>query len=217
MTFRPGHPRALLVIAPHPDDEAIAAHGLISRLARRGVRVAVLVVSDGAASHPGSATWPPARLIRERQRETKRVMRRVGVAAGAVTFLALPDGRLDAHAPAVRRHVVRATRTLPRPLLALAPSQADAHPDHRVVAAAATRQPGVNWWRYPVWPTGQRLPGARTLSLTAQERMAKRHAIRSYRTQAGRIVDDPDGFAMTAQQIAAFSRPQEIFAPGGTS
>jgi len=211
--FAPGRPRAVLVVAPHPDDETIAAHGLIARLARRGVRVAILVLSDGAASHPGSAAWPAPRLIRERRRETRQVLRRLGVTAAAVTFLRLPDGRLAEHAADVRRHTVRAARALPKPLLALAPSPADAHPDHRIVAAAARHLPGVRWWRYPVWPAGQRLRGARALALTAQERLAKRHAIRSYRTQAGRITDDPTGFAMTAQQIAAFSRPQEVFAP----
>ncbi len=48
--------------------------------------------------------------------------------------------------------------------------------------------------------------------LTAQERLAKRHAIRRYRTQTGRITDDPHGFALTTGQIAAFSRPAEILA-----
>ncbi|MEH3105130.1 MAG: PIG-L family deacetylase [Sphingomonas phyllosphaerae] len=212
MRFDAGRPRALLVVAPHPDDEAIAAHGLIARLARRGVRIAVVVVSDGAASHPASTAWPRARLIRERERETRRAMRRLGVPAAALTFLGLPDGRLDAHRADVRHGIARAARALPTPLLALAPSCADAHPDHRVVAAAAARLPNVHWWRYPVWPAGQRLRGARVLALSTQQRLAKRHAIRSYRTQAGRITDDPGGFAMSRQQIAAFSRPQEVFA-----
>lgn len=50
------------------------------------------------------------------------------------------------------------------------------------------------------------------MPLTAQERLAKRFAIRGYRTQAGRITDDPAGFAMTRAQIAAFSGPVETFA-----
>lgn len=213
MTRRLGHARSVLVVAPHPDDEAIAAHGLIARLSRRGVRVCVLVVSDGAGSHRGSPTWPRQRLTQERRRETRRVMRRIGVCAAAVTFLDLPDGQLKAHADDVRRLVARAARMLPKPLLGLAPSRADDHPDHRVVAAAARRQMGVRWWAYPVWPAGRRLCGAQPIHLTTQERLVKRHAIRSYRTQAGRILDDPAGFAMTARQIAAFSRPQEVFAP----
>lgn len=215
MKVRIGHPRALLIVAPHPDDEAIAAHALVARLARRGVPITILVVSDGAASHPGSAVWPRPRLVRERQRETRRAMRRIGVGAGAISFLGLPDGRLGEHAAAVRRAMARTVRRLPKPLLALAPLRDDAHPDHRVVAAGTRAGPGIAWWRYPVWPAGQKWRGARALPLTAQERLAKRHAVRSYRTQAGWIKDDPQGFAMTRQQIAAFSGPQEVFVVAG--
>jgi hypothetical protein len=64
---------------------------------------------------------------------------------------------------------------------------------------------------YPVWPAGQRPAGARVLPLAMQERLAKRHAVRSYRTQSGLISDDPQGFTMTRKQIAAFTRPYEIF------
>ena len=204
--------RALLVIAPHPDDETIGAHTLMMRLRRRGIAVRVMIVSDGAGSHRGSARWPTRRLVHERQRESRRVLRRIGIGAGEVSFLGLPDGALHEHARATHRAVARAVRGLPRPAMVLTPSLLDDHPDHRVVAAAARRQGGVQWRTYPVWPAGQRLSRARPIRLTAQERLMKRHAIRSYRTQAGRITDDPAGFALTPRQIAAFSRPQEVFA-----
>lgn len=198
------------MVAPHPDDETIGAHALIARARRRGVVVRVLIVSDGAGSHRASPTWPRARLVRERRRETRRELHRIGVAAGDIDFLDLPDGNVAAHGGALRRAISRALSTLPVPVLALAPSPRDDHPDHRAVAAAARPRGGVFWRAYPVWPTGQRLPAARRVPLTAQERLAKRHAIRRYRTQTGRITDDPHGFALTAGQIAAFSRPAEI-------
>ncbi len=212
MNLRTGLPAALLVVAPHPDDETIGAHGLMARLRRRGVAVRVVIVSDGAGSHPHSRAWPRRRLVAERRREVRIVLRRIGVTARDIAFLDLPDGGLWQHAAAVRRGIGRAVRALPRPMLAVAPLHRDDHPDHRVVAAGAGRQGGVRWLAYSVWPAGQRLPGARSLYLTAQERLMKRHAIRAYRTQAGRITDDPSGFAMTAPQIAAFSRPREVFA-----
>ncbi|MBB4086863.1 PIG-L deacetylase family protein [Sphingomonas carotinifaciens] len=206
-------PKSLLVVAPHPDDEAIAAHALVARLRRRGVAVQVLVVTDGRASHPGSAAWPRARLVAERRRETRAAMRRIGVAAGAVTFLNLPDGDLAAHAGKVRHGIGRAAARVRRPAAALVPAIDDDHADHRVVAACAAQVavPGLRWFAYPVWPAGNRLPGAKPMPLTAQERLAKRHAIRRYATQTGRITDDPAGFTMTRAQIAAFSRPQECF------
>jgi LmbE family N-acetylglucosaminyl deacetylase len=208
-----GTPRCLLVIAPHPDDETIGAHGLMTRMRRRGVAVRILVVTDGCASHPTSRAWPRARLFRERQRETLRAVRRLGVPVGDVTFLAFPDGRLANDPRVVRLRIAKAIRRAPKPLLVVAPARSDDHPDHRIVAAAvrATRVARVRSLAYPVWPAGAALRRVRSLTLSAQERLAKRHAIRSYRTQAGRITDDPQGFTMTRAQIAAFSRPFEPF------
>ncbi|TCP29194.1 PIG-L family deacetylase [Sphingomonas sp. BK235] len=212
LRFRIGAPRRLLVIAPHPDDEAIGAYALMSRLRRRGVSVRVVVVTDGAASHPNSPRWPRRRLVAERRRESRRALCRIGVAAGAMTFLDLPDGRLHTRIVAARRGLARALGHV-GPALIAAPAASDDHPDHRTVAAcvAALRRPKLRRLAYPVWPAGRQPAGARCLFLTAQERLAKRHAVRSYRTQAGRIMDDPAGFAMTRRHVAAFTRQQEVF------
>jgi len=127
--------------------------------------------------------------------------------------LNLPDGSLATEMVAARRGIATALRRAPKPLLVVAPSLDDSHPDHRVVAAcaSASRQPGISWLTYPVWPAGIRLRGRKALLLSTQERLVKRHAIRSYRTQVGCIADDPGGFALTRDQVAAFSRPQETF------
>lgn len=213
MRLQARRPRSLLVIAPHADDETIGAHALMTRLRARGVPVRVLVVTDGHASHPGSHLWPRARLVRERQRETRRVLRPIGVTARDIRFLGLPDGGLPAIAPAVARAVQVALCRALKPVLVAAPALADHHPDHRVVAAAvaAARMAGVRRLHFPVWPAGTRLAGARTLALTAQERLAKRRALRGYRTQAGLITDDPAGFAISRNQLAAFTGPVETF------
>jgi LmbE family N-acetylglucosaminyl deacetylase len=97
------HVRRVLVVAPHPDDEAIGAWGLMDWLRARGAHIAVLVVSDGAASHPGSPSWPTARLVAERRRETLRALRRLGVVPPDIAFLGLADGALDRDPLLVRR------------------------------------------------------------------------------------------------------------------
>ncbi|TKD51536.1 PIG-L deacetylase family protein [Sphingomonas baiyangensis] len=206
-------PRCLLVVAPHADDEAIGAYGLIWRLRRRGVAVRILVVTDGAASHPSSSAWPPARLTSERRRETRREMRRIGVTADRIQFLSLPDGGLSTMVSSARRLIAAEVRRAPRPLTLLGPADDDDHPDHRVVAGALADCRGARVRRvsYPVWPAGRVLPHHIALPLGGQTRLAKRLAIRRYRTQAGRITDDPAGFAMTRAQVAAFSRPYETF------
>lgn len=217
MRLHPGTPRSLLVIAPHADDETIGAYGLMARLRARGVAVRVLVVTDGAASHPGSRLWPRTRLVRERQRETRRAMRTIGITARDIAFLGFPDGGLPTVASAVTRAIGARLRRAPKPVLVAAPGPGDHHPDHRIVAGAvaAARVAGVRRLRYPVWPIGMPLGGACALPLTAQQRLAKRRTLRGYRTQAGAITDDPNGFAMTPAQIGAFTRPSEWFGKGG--
>lgn len=134
MSLAFGGPRCLLVVAPHPDDEAIGAHALIARMRRRRVEVRILVVTDGHASHRGSARWPRSRLVRERRRETRRAMRGIGVPAGKIRFMGLPDGALSTVVALAHRQIGRDMRRAPTPLLVLAPSFEDDHPDHRVTA-----------------------------------------------------------------------------------
>lgn len=213
MRLQIGAIRSLLVVAPHADDETIGAFGLMMRSRQRGATVRVVIVTDGAASHPGSPTWPRDRLIRERQHETRRALRRIGLTPRDVTFLNLPDGALATAAKAARRGIATAMRRMPKPALVVGPAERDEHPDHQVVASGleACRVTGVRRLVYPIWPVAQRWRGSRLLPLTTAERLAKRRAIRSYQTQTGRITDDPSGFTMTNAQIVAFSPPAETF------
>ena len=49
-----------IIVAPHPDDEVLACGGLLQLLAAQGTRTVVVAATDGDASHPGSAMYPPA-------------------------------------------------------------------------------------------------------------------------------------------------------------
>lgn len=212
--LRLGEVHDALVVAPHPDDEAIGAYGLIRSLKRKGARVRIIVVADGAASHPASVRWPRPRLVAERRRETLWAMRRIGVPAGDIRFLGLPDGHLDARYASGYRFLSRAIKGLGAGGLLVLPHASDAHPDHRAVArlAALARSPGKRRLAYLVWPD-RGGPGARPthgLPLGAA-REAKRAAICRYRTQMGAITDDPNGFSISRQELAAFTRPIELF------
>src|SRR4029079_2768884 len=61
--------RGLVVVAPHPDDESLGCGGLIAAATADGIPVRIVVVSDGAGSHPNSVAYPPAplRLLRGSQ------------------------------------------------------------------------------------------------------------------------------------------------------
>ena len=212
MRLRIGSPKQALIVAPHPDDEVVGAYGLIVALRRQHIRVRILVVTDGRASHRGSAGWPLHRLVRERKRETRRAMRRLGIPAGELTFLGLPDGALGEE-----RHmgvrIVQAAAKLCRSGLLVVPSDADDHPDHRATARALARLrlPGMRRLSYRVWPPGAAPRSARPVLLSQNTRTAKRGTLLGYRTQTGLIADDPEGFSMTHQQIAGFCRPVEYF------
>lgn len=213
MNLRLGRPRCAIVIAPHPDDETIGAFGLISMLRRRGTEVHVLIVSDGGASHPDSESWPKARLVRQRRRETLLAMRAAGVTRGKVRFLSLPDGDLPAHAIRCFRCVGRELRRARHLDLVVGPTDDDDHADHRNVAQAVRncRLPGVRRLGYRVWPARAADARSRLLPLGAIGRSAKIRVIKLYRTQTGMIGDSPTGFAMSRAEFAAFSRPGEAF------
>lgn len=203
-----GHPRAALIVAPHPDDELIGAAGLIACLLRRGTAVHVAVATDGAASHPNSLTWPHRRLVAARQMETRRALRRLGVSAASIDFLGLPDG--GATAEDCRRVLARQIRRLPQLDLIVGPTRGDAHPDHRAVAIALeTTGKHARLLGYRVWPPQPVRRGR--LSTLPVNSAAKRSLIRLHRTQLGHIRDDPDGFEITPRELDAFARPLERY------
>lgn len=201
--------RCALVVAPHPDDETIGAYGLIRAVKARGARVRVVVVTDGAGSHPNSARWPRERLVAERRRETRAAMRAIGVAAGDVTFLALPDGCLCDRRDDVRRTLRREVARCRGVDLVVLPATDDDHPDHRVSSGMRV---GLRRLDYLVWPGRGRpsRPASHRLRLGTFA-AAKRGAIRRYRSQMGAITDDAGGFAISRADLARFARPVERF------
>ena len=204
--------RHVVVVAPHPDDEIIGAAALIVALRRQGWRVTVVIVSDGAASHPGSTRWPAARLTAARQRESRLALRRLGVAAGAVRFLGLPDSGVSGHIAVCRRALRRIVSTTGGADLLVGPAAGDAHPDHRAVAAALSRLPGrMRRLAYQVWPPRARGRGPAVDVAMPGGSAAKRSLIRLHRTQLGAIRDDPSGFAIARHELDAFSYPRERF------
>lgn len=215
MRLRLGGVARAVVVAPHPDDEVIGAAALIAALRRQGCHVAVIVVSDGAASHPGSAAWPRPRLIAARERESRYALRRLHVGHRDVAFLRLPDGGLSAQHDLCRRRLHRALRRLGQIDLLVGPAASDAHPDHRAVAAALARfRFAGRRLAYRVWPP-QRHAAHRSRSVMLPGGAAtKRSLIAAHRTQLGAITDDPQGFAIARHELAVFAHPVERFVEG---
>lgn len=84
-----------LVIAPHPDDEALGCGGMILRKCRAGQPVHVLYLTDGSASHPDHPTLSPTRLKVLRAEEARRALGILGVDPARIHFLEAKDGSLN--------------------------------------------------------------------------------------------------------------------------
>jgi LmbE family N-acetylglucosaminyl deacetylase len=80
-----------VVIAPHPDDESLACGGLIAEACQRGLRGKVVIVSDGAGSHPNSKAYPSERLTMLREMEARLAGAELGLRPEDMLFLRLPD------------------------------------------------------------------------------------------------------------------------------
>lgn len=140
----------LLLIVPHPDDEAFGAGALLARTAAEGGHTAILTLTRGAAGRTlGLATREELPSVRER--ELRAALELLGV--GDVTILdyqdyvpdddrglpphaglaAVPEEELLAQILAV------VERTRPRTVLTFPPNGANGHPDHVTTSALVRR------------------------------------------------------------------------------
>jgi LmbE family N-acetylglucosaminyl deacetylase len=93
----------LLVIAPHPDDEVLGAGGLMQRVHSTGGAVRVVYLTDGDGYPEGvkesdHVQTPTAKDYlgygKQRRREARAALVRLGLADAFQTFLGFPDGGL---------------------------------------------------------------------------------------------------------------------------
>ncbi len=212
-----------LILAPHPDDESLGCGGLIAACCARGTVPAIVVVTDGAGSHPGSRTHPPPRLRAVREQEAREAAQLLGVAPDMVAFLRLPDTAAPSAGATFRNAVGTITRIARASdcRAILAPWQHDPHCDHEAadaMARRAARMLGIPHLSYPVW--GWTLPADFPLPDTPIEGwrfdisghlQVKRAAIAAHASQySDLIADDPTGFRLPADLLAVFARNYEV-------
>ncbi|WP_309738926.1 PIG-L deacetylase family protein [Chamaesiphon sp. OTE_20_metabat_361] len=218
----------VVIVAPHPDDETLGCGGAIALLASKGYRVKVLVVSDGTGSHPNSQKYPAHILQAVRSQETISALKLLGVSPPDITFLQLKDGAVPTvtspsflDAKTLCRNYLQAT--LPDTIFL--PWRHDPHADHRAswqLIQAAILSLGIapQIIEYPIWDWDRhqqrqvadlsRIVGWRLdiSSVLAQ----KTQAIGLYRSQLGQLIDDdPDGFCLSSEMLANFTRPWEVY------
>lgn len=211
-----------VVLAAHPDDETLGAGGLLAELAAVGNPAEVIVVSDGAASHPGSPTLTPADLARRRAEE---VVRAVGILSpgSTVTLLGHPDGGLREAAEAITADLRAAFTAGTVPAQVVAPWRGDGHRDHRVlgeIAAALAGELGYALVEYPLWmwhwatPEDERVPWPRLRALPLADRsmVLKHRATAAHATQLRALSPAPqDAPALHPGFLRGLDRDVEVF------
>ena len=217
-------PGTALIVAPHPDDESLGCGGFIAESCSRGRPPAVVIMTDGTASHPNSLTYPMDRLRALRERETVNALSALGLSADRLHFMRLRDsampltGALATAAIAELRKLAR----LYQCKTILAPWIHDPHCDHettQMMVRTAIRGLAVSLYSYPVWGwllppqqllEGEVIEGWRLNITTHLDR--KKRAIASHQSQYSDLIkDDPEGFRLPPELLSAFERPYESF------
>jgi LmbE family N-acetylglucosaminyl deacetylase len=214
-----------LILAPHPDDESLGCGGLIAACVAAGRIPLVVVLTDGAGSHPNSRAFPPDRLRAVRAQEVRSATECLGLSADRIALLNEPDTAAPHDGPGFDSVVAKLVDMVRRETACsaiLAPWRHDPHCDHEAASLAAAFVAGAMGIRhvaYPVWgwmlpddspvpaevAAGWRLDIAAFLS-------RKRRAIQAHQTQyGGIIIDDPAGFQLPAALLSVFDDRFETY------
>jgi LmbE family N-acetylglucosaminyl deacetylase len=199
----------IVVVSPHPDDEVLAAGGLIHSWAASGRPVTIVSVTDGEAAFPA---WRGLDLVR--RGELKGALRRLCLTHVSVVRIGLPDGRVSAHANRLRNALLAVSDPS---ITLIAPYERDGHPDHEVigeVCCGLARSHGVSVARYPVWTWHHTHPDSLAtarwgkFSLSPEARRAKARAVKCFESQL-----QPQRAAPVVPRhvLLHFERPYEAF------
>lgn len=147
---------AIVVVAPHPDDEVLRLTGYVLQARDRGDDLVLVAVTDGEASGARPPSWSREHLVSVRTREQDTAWSLLTRGAGSVVRLGLPDGGLAENA--VRDALRPVLDAHPGAVVAAASDVDDEHPDHRVVARAVRGLAGAasRTARPPGHPGGKR-------------------------------------------------------------
>ncbi len=205
---------SVAVVAAHPDDEVLGVGGTIAMLAAAGVRLRLIAITDGEASHPGA---DPAMLGQVRAAESAAALDVLRASSAEVVRLRLPDTGLAAREDELTSILREQCDGFE---VCLAPWEGDAHADHEAAGRAAreaAREADRTVLSYPIWmwhwarPADARVPWHRACQIPADIRGHDQEAIShrslhqpAHRPRAGA------GPVLPAGIVAHFTRPQEV-------
>jgi LmbE family N-acetylglucosaminyl deacetylase len=171
----------VLVVAPHPDDEAIGCGGALCLHAMRGDRVTAVFLTSGEL---GLKHLPQEEAWRVRESEAEEAALVLGLSRW--TFLRCPDWLLGEH---IAEAAARVQKVLvdEQPDLLYLPHSGESHPDHQVAlpivrAALCSYRHPSDLFLYEVWTPLSQYDQVKDISAVMERKLA---AIRCYGSQLG--------------------------------
>jgi LmbE family N-acetylglucosaminyl deacetylase len=170
----------VLILAPHPDDEAIGCGGTIIHHVEQGDKVSAVFLTSGEL---GLKKYSRERAWQIREAEAQRSAKVLGIRS--VTFLRQPDWMLGDHLPAAAK-ALSAVMEQERPEIIYLPHPDDGHPDHQAclpMLKRALKRTGlgtVELRGYEVWTPLTRYDLAQDIT---QFMPRKLRALRCHRSQ----------------------------------
>lgn len=177
-----------VIIAPHPDDEAIGCGGLIQTLVERGTPPHVIILTGGEGSHRGCCDTSVEEIIAERHQLTLKAVATMGLPESHIHCLCYPDGGVALRHPETERLQELLSELTPQSVFV--PHSGEGWSDH-VQAAEITKhllkgqdvsiyEYCVWMWYYNVWRLDYR--NARVYRMSRAQYQRKLQAIDEYVT-----------------------------------
>lgn len=178
---------AVLVVAPHPDDEVLGCAGLVQRLLNTGRQVDVVILSGGEHSHAGCCGIDEAELVENRRQLSRRAAGIIGLPPERLHFLGYPDGGIafdNAETGKFRQLMAELN-----PNAVFVPHRGEGWSDHLAAAEIARRlvedAKAVRLFEYCVWFWYYNTRSidwrqARVLKMSPEENRKKQQAIDAY-------------------------------------
>lgn len=197
----------MLVIAPHPDDEAIGCGGQIRLHVLAGDEVEVLLLTGGERGRPGEDEEETAIVRIHEAYEASMVL-----GSTVVKYFRYPDGSLTASGELVND--IAALIAERKPDRIYVPWYKDGHSDHRAAAEAvkyclekSILSPEV--WAYEVWSPLEEYDIAVDITDVIG---VKLRAIRRHESQVNRIRFDEAALALARFRGELHNRPHGPYA-----
>jgi len=121
--------QSILVIMPHPDDEAIFAAGMMQKAAKSDLNIKLITLTKGEESSLKFGYPEDVDLSHVRPKELKRALGILGV--DTFDIWEIPDGKIEIHAEDISKRLTDEILSFkPHYVLTLEPAGIYGHPDH---------------------------------------------------------------------------------------